>query len=335
MHRIVAFAALPSPGHASASPEVAHLPQDLVSWALHDDGGVQAEPDGETVVGPADAVAGDLALTWSPPHERVLAGALGLVVGDGQVPLGGLLAARVGLPRDGRVWARVSPSHWHLGTEQVTMRDPVDLALDEADALELFEAARPWFEEDGFSLHWVDATVWLMAHPGLEGLRCASVDRVSGRNVDLWLGADPAARRLRRLQSEVQMLWHAHAVNQRRESRGLEPVNSFWVDGCGPVPGAEVLAREARVVRDDRLRGPALCGDIEAWTAALQLIVDDVLIEARQCADRAEAYRVTWCGERSAVTLMPPAATSSLALWWQALWRSRRSHPWPACLEGL
>ena len=193
---------------------------------------------------PAGSLAGDAgsveaddpALTWTPPHERLLAQALGLEVGDGQVPIGGLLAARAGLPRDGRVWARVSPSHWHLGTEQVTLRDPTDLALDEADARALFDAARPWFEDEGFSLEWLAPTLWLAAHPALAGLRTASLDRVTGRNVDLWLGADPQARRLRRLQSEVQMLWHTHPVNARRESEGRESVNSFWIDGCGPMP---------------------------------------------------------------------------------------------------
>jgi hypothetical protein len=335
MHRIVAFAALPPHGDASPSALARRLPPVLAAWSPPrvepEPADTQGRPAAASRVGPMD----DLALSWTPPHERALAQALGMDVGDGRVPLGGLLAAGAGLPRDGRVWARVSPSHWHLGTEQVTMRDPADLALDDGDARALFESARTWFEADGFALHWVAPTVWLMAHPCLEGLRCASLDRVSGRNVDLWLGADPSARPLRRLQSEVQMLWHAHRVNQDREGRGLEPVNSFWVDGCGPVPAAEVLARQAQVVRDDRLRGPALRGDVQAWTDTLRLIVNDVESEAHQSAVRSEPYCVTWCGERSAITLTPPPASSSPGQWWRALWRPRRSPRWPDCLEGL
>ena len=37
-------------------------------------------------------------------------------------------------------------------------------------------------------------------------------------------------RRVRRLQSEVQMLLHTHPLNAAREDRGDLTVNSFWLD---------------------------------------------------------------------------------------------------------
>jgi hypothetical protein len=271
-----------------------------------------------------DIGAAEPELRWSPPHEQALAAALGLVVPDGCVPLAGLAAARAGLPADGRVWGRISPAHWQLGTEQITMHDPDELALDEASSRALFEAARPLFEEEGFEWRWLAPTLWLVSHPSLQGLPCASLDRVSGRNVDLWLAADPRARLVRRLQNEVQMLWHAHPLNTEREAQGLPVVNSFWLDGCGPVPAAEVLARADAVRLEQRLRRPALQGDAQAWWEALSAWDAEVLQPAVAAAAQGDGVVITLCGERTSVTLRPQAPRGL----WQRLmqgWRQRQA----------
>ena len=60
-------------------------------------------------------------------------------------------------------------------------------------------------------------------------LATASLDRVIGRNVDRWLrpsaDADAAQRSVaslvRRLQSEAQLVFYGHAVNEAREERGV------------------------------------------------------------------------------------------------------------------
>ena len=55
--------------------------------------------------------------------------------------------------------------------------------------------------------------------------------------------AGPAAIRFRKLQNEIQMLWHEHPANQAREAAGQLPVNAFWpwsgaagTDAQGTVP---------------------------------------------------------------------------------------------------
>lgn len=273
-------------------------------------------------------------LSFSPPHEQAWAGALGLQVADGLAPLGGWQAARLGLPEDGRTWARVSPAHWQLGTEQVTMLAPDVLALDEAESRALCEAVRPLFEEDGYTLLWCEPGLWLVSHPELAGLPCASLDRVSGRNVDLWLNPDPRARRVRRLQNEVQMLLYTHPLNEARAARGDLPVNSFWLDGCGPVPTAEVLARGAGITQEERLRAPMLAGDLPGWQRAFEALDEAVIGPAWAAAQRGEAVSLTLCGERAAVTLATPGPAS---LWqrWRRAWRGSPSGAAQICLAGL
>ena len=114
---------------------------------------------------------------------------------------------------------------------------------------------------------------WYVSHPSLAGLPCASVDRVIGRNVDLWLrtdaagGTDPRLRLLRRLQNEVQMLLFTHPINEQREDRGVLPVNSFWLSGCGPAQPVD--ARRSACRWRTGLRAAALTGDWAAWVGGL------------------------------------------------------------------
>jgi hypothetical protein len=62
-------------------------------------------------------------------------------------------------------------------------------------------------------------------------------------NLTDWLPAGPRAVQYRKLQNEVQMLWHEHPANVEREARGLSAINSFWPwgraaagDTCAPEP---------------------------------------------------------------------------------------------------
>ena len=175
--------------------------------------------------------------TMSPPHERALAAACGWHGGDGRYPFAAHAARADGVAIGDHAWGLVTPAHWHVGRDQVSMADPDALALDAAESRAFFEAVRGLFEGDGCSFAWGAPERWYAAHPAFDGLATASLDRVIGRNVDLWLGsgvgASPAKAWVRRLQSEVQLLLYPHPLNEAREARGALPINSFWLSGCG------------------------------------------------------------------------------------------------------
>jgi hypothetical protein len=239
--------------------------------------------------------AGD-EFSLSPPHERALARALGWQGADGALPFAACLAAADGVAPGDLAWGLVTPVHWHVGTDQVSLLAPESLALSATDSRDLFEAAQPLFTSEGFVLAWGAPLRWYAAHESLAGLRTASLDRVIGRNVDRWLGSDPAARRIRRLQAEVQMLLHEHPVNRERERRGGPTVNSFWLSGCGVAQPSASPAPEV----DARLRGPALAGDWAAWREAWGALDAGPLAALDAAARRGEAVALTLCGERAA-----------------------------------
>lgn len=247
---------------------------------------------------------------FSPPHERALARALGWAGGDGELPFAAQAARADGIDPGDLAWGLLTPVHWRLGTEQVSLMDPAALVLDEAASRTLFDAARPLFESEGFAIAWGAPLRWYVAHESLHALRTASLDRVIGRNVDRWLAGGTQARLVRRLQNEVQMLFHTHPLNEQREAQGRLPVNSFWLSGCGRAQPAAGAAPTL----DERLRAPALADDWAAWCKAWDGV--DAGIE--------RASRLTLCGERASVTLVPGGG-------WQKL-RAALHQPHPATL---
>ena len=284
----------------------------------------------------------------STPHERAWARAMGWgELPDGLVPTAAWLACEHGLPGaleraeaqagGATGWALLTPAHWRLGTEQVSLTDPAGLNLSGAESRAFFEAIRGLFESEGFVLHWSGPTTWLCQHAQLVGLPTASLDRVIGRNVDRWLGADQRARLVRRLQNEVQMLLHEHPLNQAREARGEWPVNSVWLSGCGHLPGGEsgVVSGAPLVAVQvfDGLRGPALAEDAPAWGLAFEALDAGALAAWHEQAERSGQGSLTLCGERGSLRwAWQGESTSARLMRWTGL---PRPTPLAALLQEI
>ena len=292
MHLIVPFASTLSPRRrVAAAQALPHLDRVVAAWAE-----VRRDSADEG--------------TLSPPHERALARAIGLAAPDGCLPWAARQAAAEGVAIGTQAWGQLTPVHWRVGSDGVHLADPDALGLADTESRLLFDAVRPVFEREGYTLAWAAALRWYAAHDALQGLACASLDRVIGRNIGAWLPRQPEARPLRRLQSEVQMLLHAHPLNEAREAAGALPVNSLWISGCGAAQAEP--AHDARL--DDRLRGAALRDDAAAWRQAWQSLDADAIAPLLAAADRGHAVRLTLCGERSAVELAPRPRR-----WWQRI----------------
>ncbi|MDE2092629.1 MAG: hypothetical protein KGI87_02140 [Burkholderiales bacterium] len=263
--------------------------------------------------------AGD-AYTLSPPHERALASAAGWRGADGCLPFAAQAAAGDGINVGDLAWGLVTPVHWHVGRDHVTLADPAALNLTETESRAAFDAVRALFESEGLRFEWGSATRWYAAHESLAELPCASLDRVIGRNVELWMrpGAapKPAARLIRRLQSEVQMLLYPHPLNDDREQRGELTLNSFWLSGCGrfqPATGDAVQLADA-------LRAPLLAEDWIGWAQAWRALDAGDVADALQAARAGHPVVLTLCGERRAQRFetAPRSLWRTLARRWSA-----------------
>ena len=280
--------------------------------------------------------------TLNMPHERALAHEFGWTDGardidatphanaDGTLPLAARAAAADGIDPGDAPWGLVTPAHWHLARDHVSLVDPASLALGDAESRALFDAVRGLFEGEGWRFVYGAPLRWHASHDLLHGLPAASLDRAIGRSVDAWRPAggrdDTRTKRIRRLQNEVQMQLHEHPVNEAREARGMLPVNSFWLSGCGvrrserPAPGLQLV---------DTLRAPALAGDRAAWAEAWRALDAGPLAALLRVARQGSAAVLTLCGERGAQRFeaLPQP-------WWKRLARGFGPQPTVAAVLG-
>ena len=288
MHLLIPFAASSSPACQTAlqSLSLPHLEKLLSRLAL-------------TNTDEADASS------RTPPHERARARALGLSAPDGRVPWAARHAAQTGLTQptaDSTAWAWITPCHWNVHADFIVMNNPQALALQAGESQVLLDAMRPYFEEDGITLHYAAPTQWLACGEVFRDLATASLDRVVGHNIDDWLPKTAQAASLRRLQNEMQMLLYTHPFNDERAARALVPVNSFWVSGTGALPAGWSEPTQDEPVLPDTLRNAALSNDWAGWSQCWQELDANACAALLRALQGGHSVRLTLCGDRSALT---------------------------------
>ncbi len=297
-HLVIAYAASRSPALRGALPQLAlpHLQAMLRTLTrVHSD------------LDDLDAPGLDM------PHERALAQALQLP-GNGAWPWAAWEHQAQNEDFHNVPQAFFSLCHWQIGIGQVVMRNPASLQLNDAESHAFLAAMQPFLAEDGLTVRYLHPTQWLVQGEMLRGLACASLERVVGMDVNPWLPKSEAAKALRRLQSEMQMLLYNHPVNDARSAKRQLTVNSFWVHGAGVLtqPSAAPAPHMSTALREAALRE-----DAQAWLQAWREI------DATLCKDLyhrmgTRPVRLTLCSEYAAHTYQATAQSPVQQLWQRA-----------------
>jgi hypothetical protein len=168
------------------------------------------------------------------PHERFL-------LGD-HVPLAPvlLLGQTSQVVNPAEVIACLQPVHLHASRDHLILMGQNQINLTEAESTELLQAALPFIEEDfQSSILYQGSRYWFISAGPFASLASYSVDQAHGRNIEWWMPRDTdeagIAKRWRKLQNEIQMLWHIGSVNQEREQVGMPSINSVWISGIGKL----------------------------------------------------------------------------------------------------
>ena len=201
------------------------------------------------------------------PHEAWLAHALELSPAPNGEAAQAAFATQAmrgyGLvPEPGGRYFLLHPAHLAIARSHISLEDLRQLKLSEADGRALFDIASPYFDEIGQPLAYGDAGTWFMRADGWSDLQCASPDAATTQDLSVWMPEGEHARAARRLQNEVQMLWHEHPVNAAREARGLKAVNAFWLWGGSQAASVPAPASA-------RCAASLHAGDAPGWLAAL------------------------------------------------------------------
>lgn len=139
-------------------------------------------------------------------------------------------------------WALLTPVHFAIGQEGIQLASELPTLEPEA-AQALLASIQPTLQESGLTVILGAPQRWYVSGDWLATLQTSSLMRASGQLVadhlprstsshadgNARLPQDEPARRWRRLQNEIQMLWHDHPVNQQRQQKGILPINSIWI----------------------------------------------------------------------------------------------------------
>ena len=192
------------------------------------------------------------------PHERYMLGKLTPIA-----PV--LLLGQSMLAVDpAQVIACLQPVHLHATRDHLILMGQSQIDLTEKESSELLKVALPFIEEDfEGTVLFQNQHYWFIPAGPFASLASHSVDQAHGRNIDWWMPRDTneegVAKRWRKLQNEIQMLWHIGSVNEERAERGMPSINSLWISGIGKLN--DVQAPDA-VKKSQRLIGqhPLLAG---------------------------------------------------------------------------
>jgi hypothetical protein len=239
--------------------------------------------------------------------ERWLADRHGLA-NDGEPPYAPHSLLGDGVDPGAGGWLRADPCHLRLGTDHLVLADAAtfDITADEAAAL--VGALDAHFAPDGFSFRAVRPDRWYLALDSLPAMTTTPLATARAQSVDPLLPRGADARAWHARLNEVQMVLHAHPVNEAREARGAPPINSVWIWGAGRAgetprrayarvratdplalglakasggaahalpPNAEAWLQDAprdgiEAIVLDSLRVPAAYGDAQTWRSRLE-----------------------------------------------------------------
>jgi hypothetical protein len=201
--------------------------------------------------------------------------------------------------------ALMTPCHWQVGMNDVVLLQPDELALNETESRQLLSAMQPYFQEDGLAVVYESPLIWRVSADLLEGLPLASIDRVVGQSIKAWMPEHQHAKKLQRLQSEMQMLLYQHPVNDERSFNGRWTVNSFWLhrnlDQLYPNPS------EFAVVTD--LRNTDLSSNLKLWQQAWEHVDATLGASLCQALDHPQSVSLTLCSDTSWRHYRPQPAT--------------------------
>ncbi len=181
--------------------------------------------------------------------EAWLCGAFG-IARQRDWPLAPICAAADGLPAHGGYWLRATPVHLEPRRTALMLTGSAasGLTATVSDALALSLSTH--LRDEGITLHAPRPGVWYLSAPQAQTMQTFAIEAALGRDVREFLPQGADSLRWHRIITEMQMLLHAHPVNESREAQGQPAINSVWISGGGTLPPRSA-ARYTHVCGDD------------------------------------------------------------------------------------
>lgn len=230
----------------------------------------------------------------------------GFAIEGEMLPAGALTVLAAGRDPGDAFWLRADPVHLEIRSDGVTLTPAARLEIAPREAAAFAAALNAHFGEE-FEWLALREQCWCVrvAKP-LAGASDAPAGAMGAEGESFAPGA--GATPVQALATEAQMLLHAHPANQDRARRGLLSVNSVWLWGAGPLPGAARAAwrsvscddpAAAGLARLAGLRHAALPAGLARWREPAprdghHLCLIDALRSASERGRALESLEAQW-----------------------------------------
>jgi hypothetical protein len=154
--------------------------------------------------------------------------------------------------------------HLHATRDHVVLMDPSLLRITPEEEIALRTSVMETLEHFLGSVGEFYPHRWIYPAGEFTELLTHTPSLASGLNIDIWMPKDThtpgLAKKWRRLQNEIQMIWHDHPVNEARLARGELTVNSVWLYGIGSVAdiSQHPVLKDVHHLFSDHILGSAL-----------------------------------------------------------------------------
>lgn len=147
-------------------------------------------------------------------------------------------------------WLRADPVNLHILHDQLILQPA--RTVSEGEAAQLCAALNEHFAGEGLYFLAPHPRRWYLRLEIDPCIETTPLTKVMGKNVHHFLPQGPDELRWHGILNEIQMLLHAHPVNQAREQRGEWPINGVWLWGGG-CAGAALNNPLGRLLSDSEL----------------------------------------------------------------------------------
>lgn len=166
-----------------------------------------------------------------------------------------------------RYWGQTStpPKGWLAAADPVYFEPRLDhlglysLPADDSQAADvdlLFsELQQTLGDHYGLQFRSLDGFGYLFSDRPVDAAADLSAAALDGFEPSAYMPEGPAAKAYQRLQSEIQMVLHQSEVQERRQGRGLRPINGLWIWGAGDTPAVEAAELPPLYGDDPLLKG--------------------------------------------------------------------------------
>lgn len=162
------------------------------------------------------------------------------------LPIAPFAAKSDGLESSDAYWLCATPVNLQVTRDSLVLaEDALNLSMDEAQALKS-SLTRHFTELDFFVPH---PQRWYLRFKEPPAITTTVLEQARRRDVSQLMPQGDDAKIWRRAMNEMQMLMHAHPVNEAREQAGKLTANSLWLWGGGAM--STVISPYTVVLSDD------------------------------------------------------------------------------------